>query len=290
MKKFFLSLCLALSSLTLLVTDAQAARLGGSKSMGMQRNTSAVQQGSTAARPAPSPAANPATPAQPPKRNWLGPLAGLAAGLGIAALLSHFGLGEAVGNFLMIVLLGIAALFIIRMLMRRKEAPADSNTLQYAGGNPSPYQNPQALQPALGSNLSGNAGAQDMQFVPNLPAGFDAEAFERSAKVNFLRLQAANDKGDLNDLREFTTPEMFAEIRLDIDARKGATQQTDVVSLEAQVLEVVTEGNRHIASVRFSGLIRESVQAGAEPFNEVWNLVKPVEGNQGWLIAGIQQA
>lgn len=285
MKKFFLSLCLALSSLTLLVTDAEAARLGGNKSMGMQRNTTAVQQGSTAARPASSPAANPAVPAQPPKRNWLGPLAGLAAGLGIAALLSHFGMGEAVGNFLMIVLLGVAALFIIRMLMRRKEAPADNNALQYAGGNPSPYQNPQGLQ-----QLSGNGYAPETPFVANLPAGFDAEAFERSAKVNFLRLQAANDRGDLNDMREFTTPEMFAEIRLDIDARKGATQQTDVVSLDAQVLEVVTEGNRHIASVRFSGLIRENAQAAAEPFNEVWNLIKPVEGNQGWLIAGIQQA
>jgi predicted lipid-binding transport protein (Tim44 family) len=287
MKKFLLGLCLALSSLTMIVTDAQAARLGSGKSVGMQRNTTAVQQGSTAQRPMQAaPNAAPATPAQPQKRNWMGPLAGLAAGLGIAALLSHFGMGEAVGNFLMIALLGFAALFVIRMLMRRKEAPAN-NGLQYAGGTNAMAYN--AQQPAYG-NTAANSYAPEQQFAPNLPAGFDAEGFERTAKVNFLRLQAANDKGDLNDIREFTTPEMYAEIKLDIDARKGASQQTDVVSLDAQLLEVITEGNRHIASVRFSGLIRETAQGAAEPFNEVWNLVKAVEGNQGWQVAGIQQA
>lgn len=287
MKKFLLGLCLALSSLTMIVTDAEAARLGSGRSVGMQRNTTAVQQGSTTQRPMQAaPNAAPATPAQPQKRNWLGPLAGLAAGLGIAALLSHFGMGEAVGNFLMIALLGFAALFVIRMLMRRKETPAN-NSLQYAGGaNPMAYN---AQEPAYG-NTAANSYAPEQQFVPNLPAGFDAEGFERTAKVNFLRLQAANDKGDLNDIREFTTPEMYAEIKLDIDARKGASQQTDVVSLDAQLLEVITEGNRHIASVRFSGLIRESAQGAAEPFNEVWNLVKAAEGNQGWQVAGIQQA
>lgn len=290
MKKFLLGLCLALSSLTMIVTDAEAARLGSGRSMGMQRNTTAVQQGSTAQRPMQAnPATNPATPAQPQKRSWMGPLAGLAAGLGIAALLSHFGMGEAVGNFLMIALLGFAALFVIRMLMQRKAGSATpaNNSLQYAGAaNPMAYN---AQQPAYG-NAAANSYAPEQQFAPNLPAGFDAEGFERTAKVNFLRLQAANDKGDLNDLREFTTPEMYAEIKLDIDARKGATQQTDVVSLDAQVLEVITEGNRHIASVRFSGLIRETAQGAAEPFNEVWNLIKAIDGNQGWQIAGIQQA
>ncbi len=111
----------------------------------------------------------------------------------------------------------------------------------------------------------------------------------RVAKVNFLRMQAAHDAGNLEDLREFTTPEMFAELRLDIDERKGAAQTTDVISVEASLIEVVTEGQRHIASVRFQGTIREEKAGPAVPFDEVWNLVKPEDGSRGWAVAGIQQ-
>jgi predicted lipid-binding transport protein (Tim44 family) len=71
--------------------------------------------------------------------------------------------------------------------------------------------------------------------------------------------------------------------------RSEATQQTDVVTVDAELLEVVTEGKRHIASVRMSGMIREQADAAAEPFNEVWNLSKPVDDSSGWVIAGIQQ-
>src|SRR5204862_987563 len=121
-----------------------------------------------------------------------------------------------------------------------------------------------------------------------LPAGFDAPAFERVAKMIFIRLQAANDVADLNDLRAFTTPEMFAAIKLDLQERGGATQRTDVVRVDAEVLDVATETDRQIVSVRFHGLIREDADAAAEPFDEVWHLVKPVDGSREWAIAGIQ--
>ena len=122
----------------------------------------------------------------------------------------------------------------------------------------------------------------------SLPAGFDAAAFERIAKMIFIRLQAANDTGDLNDLRAFTTPEMFAAIKLDLQERGGAAQQTDVVRVDAEVLDVASEADRQIVSVRFHGLIREEADAGAAPFDEVWHLVKPADGSREWLIAGIQ--
>jgi predicted lipid-binding transport protein (Tim44 family) len=122
-----------------------------------------------------------------------------------------------------------------------------------------------------------------------VPAGFDAAGFERIAKMIFIRLQAANDSGDLNDLRAFTTPEMFAAIRLDLQDRQGSAQQTDVVQIDAAVLDVAEEPERQVVSVRFHGLIREERDAPAAPFDEVWHLVRPRDGSREWAIAGIQQ-
>ena len=122
-----------------------------------------------------------------------------------------------------------------------------------------------------------------------LPAGFDAAAFERIAKMIFIRMQAANDAGDLNDLRAFTTPEMFAAARLDLQERGGVAQQTDVVQIDAEVLDFAQEDGRQIVSVRFHGLIRELKDGGADRFDEVWHLVKPLDASREWAIAGIQQ-
>jgi predicted lipid-binding transport protein (Tim44 family) len=118
-----------------------------------------------------------------------------------------------------------------------------------------------------------------------LPAGFDEAGFLKAAKLNFIRLQAANDSGRVEEVREFTTDELFAELQQDI--RGG--QQTDVVSLQADLVDLTTEGGQHWASVRFSGLIREAPGEQAAEFAEVWNLVKPASGAGGWLLAGIQQ-
>ena len=123
----------------------------------------------------------------------------------------------------------------------------------------------------------------------SIPADFDADAFLRVAKLNFVRMQAANDAKNIDDIREFTSPEMFAEIRMQMTERGDAVQQTDVVRLDAELLEVVTEGDRHIASVRFGGLIREEADGPALPFDEIWHLSKPVVGDKGWVVAGIQQ-
>ena len=104
----------------------------------------------------------------------------------------------------------------------------------------------------------------------------------------FRSLQAANDARDLDTLKEVTTDEMYAAILADLAPRTGP-QHTDVVNLQAQLLEVTTEGDRHWASVRFEGMIREETQEAAA-FQEVWHLQKPVSGQTGWLLAGIQQA
>lgn len=258
--------------------EAEARRLGGGSSFGMQR--------SVTPRPAPAPTKQatpaPTSPTSPtaapaPKRSWLGPIAGLAAGLGIASLLSHFGLGEEFASILMIALLAMAVVFVLKLLMRRS-APSPA-PLQYAGMEGA------AVSPAPAPTFGGSGES----VAPSLPQGFDGEGFLRIAKLNFVRMQAANDVRNLDDMREFVSPEVFAEIKMQMDERGDVKQQTDVVTLNAELLEVVTEDERHIASVRFNGMIRETADGAATPFDEVWNLSKPVDGSRGWLVAGIQQ-
>ena len=286
MKKLFLAVFVSIMALGLSLGDAEAARLGGGRSVGMQRQSVAPTP-ARQATPAPTTPAPAAAPAAAPKRNWLGPLAGLAAGLGIAALLSHFGMGEGMGTILMIGLLVMAAFFVFKLLFRRNPtAVPDVEPMQYAGPGGSVMAPPAQSEPYSGSAASASATAPS---APSVPEGFDTEAFLRVAKLNFVRLQAANDAKNLDDIREFVSPEMYAEIKMQIDERGPAAQQTDIVTLNSELLEVTTEANRHIASVRFSGMIREEIGAAAAPFSELWHLTKPVDGSRGWAIAGIQQ-
>jgi predicted lipid-binding transport protein (Tim44 family) len=290
MKKLILSFCTVVLALGLVVGEAEAARLGGGKSLGMQRQSVAPRPAAPAQQATPAaPSAPVGAPAAAPKRNWMGPLAGLAAGLGIAALFSHFGMGAGMSNFLMIALLALAAVFVFKWLFARKASAAPSDNMQYAGaGGSNPPPQP-ALQPASAPQFGSSAPPLSAAPAARVPEGFDSEGFLRIAKLNFVRLQAANDAKNMDDIREFVAPEMFAEFKMQMDERGNAPQQTDVVTLNAELIEVVTEGNRHIASVHFSGMIREVAGAAAVPFNEVWNLSKPTEGGKGWVISGIQQ-
>lgn len=283
MKRIILAVFTIFLAFGLAAGEASAKRLGGGKSFGIQR------QAVTPKRAAPPQQATPAgAPATSPKRSWMGPIAGLAAGLGLAALFSHLGLGEGMANFFMLALLVLAVFFVFRLLFRRASPAASQPGMQYAGGNG--YGEPAAMRDSLSTAGGSSAGAAVAEQAANIPADFDTEGFVRVAKLNFIRLQAANDSKNLDDLHAFTSPELFAEIKMQMDERGDAPQQTDVVQLDAELLEVVTEGNRHIASVRFSGLLREERDAAPARFEEVWHLAKPVSGDKGWTVAGIQQA
>jgi predicted lipid-binding transport protein (Tim44 family) len=289
--------------------DAEARRMGGGRSIGRQSNT--VQQQATPSQPSqsnqamqqraqPAPAPTPTPAAQPNRSRWLGPIAGLAAGLGIAALLSHFGLGGAfagaMANIIVIAVIAMIAIWLIRRFMGRKR---DAAQPAYAASAPSLNssgtgysQEPRYSAPPTGSYLEpqGNPlSTPSINAAPVVPAGFDSDAFLRNAKVYFVRLQAAWDVGNMEDIREFTTPEMFAEVKVDLSSRGAETSQTDVVQLNAELLGVEERANEYFASVRFSGLIREAPGAAAEPFVEVWNLSKANRPGEGWLLAGIQQ-
>ena len=291
MKAVWLALLVTFFSIGLAPGDVEAARLGGGGGAGMQRSLPRTPPAAVPARPAPAaPAATPGTPG----RSWMGPIAGLAAGLGIAALMSHFGMGAELGNFVMIALLGLVAVFAIRFLMRRfGPASAQSPAMGTSAGPQ--FSASQGSSWASGQSGSGAATSNALSSTvplaagPALPADFDTAGFERIAKTIFIRMQAANDAADLNDLRAFATPEMFAAFKVDLQDRAGKMQQTDVVKVDAEVLDLAVEAGRQIVSVRYHGLIREEKDAVASPFDEVWHLVRPVDGSREWAIAGIQQ-
>ena len=141
----------------------------------------------------------------------------------------------------------------------------------------------------IGSRLGGADAGVATGTVGTIPAGFDTAAFERSARDQFMALQAANDASDLPRLRDYLTPEMFEAVREEVSERRGAAQKTEVFGLQAQVLNVVEEEAQYVVSVRFNGSVRTEAGAVPEDLDEVWHLTKPRTGG-GWLVAGIQQA
>ena len=276
MKRFLLILTLALTSLTLLAANAEAKRMGGGGSIGKQR-TMSPQQTQKAPTAAPATAAAPA-PAPAAGNKWLGPLAGLAIGAGLGALFAGGGLGgmgSAFGGILMMLAVAGVVMFLIAKF--RKPQP---QAMQYAGQG-APYSTPEA------NAFGGSAAA--IPAAKNIPADFPVDAFIRSAKMSFIRLQAANDRKDLNDIREYTTPEMFAEISMQLQERGSAAQSTEVTTLNADLLEVVTENNHAIASVRMSGQLVEN-KGAPDNFDEIWHVQKNLQDDKAvWLLSGIQQ-
>jgi predicted lipid-binding transport protein (Tim44 family) len=314
MKRLLLLLAMVFAvGLSTVATDAEAAkRMGSGKSMGTQRQaTQDKAPGASTPSAAASPGAGAA--AATPARSWMGPMAGLAAGLGLAALASHMGFGDELASMVMMGLLAAAVMVAIGFFMRKRAASQKQTGnapagLQYAHVNPGAArsadnraeQNSPAykvLMPAghgtaIGSGVGpaiGSGMGADRSGASPIPADFDAAAFERNAKVNFIRLQAANDAGDLDDIRQFTTPEMFAELKMDLAERGTTAHKSDVVSIQAQVIEVDEDADRYVVSVHFTGVMRGDASEPDESFSEIWHLQKALRGSSGWVLSGIQQ-
>lgn len=271
MNRFLSFLILVSLSLSMGLGDAEARRFGGGKSVGKQREH--VTQEAPRA-----PSAAPSTANAPRQGNrWLGPLAGLAAGGLLASLFMGGGFhGIQLLDILVIVAIVAAAFFLLRRFGR---GAGQTAPMQYAGAQQVPEATPTPMSSAHGGSGSNRR-----------PTWFDNETFVRSAKASFIRLQAAYDAKDLNDIREYTTPEVFSEISMQVREMGDAKQVTDVVTLDAEVVDVATEGDLVIVSVRFSGLIRENAEDSAQPFSEIWHVQKnQTQPNANWYVAGIQQ-
>jgi predicted lipid-binding transport protein (Tim44 family) len=282
MRIFLGSLVIVFAIFTLLVPDADARRLGGGGNLGKQRQSYSRQEAAPAAAPA-QPSANPARQQARPN-SWLGPLAGLAIG----GLLGSMLFGQAFQGlqlFDILVLAGIAAAAYY-FLRGARRTPTTRAAPSYAGPTTNPSETANFQIPEIGSALE--PPARVPAAVP--PAWFDEPRFIKAAKTHFIRLQTAWDRNDLNDIREYTTPQLFAELSLERQACVGP-QYTEVVDLHADVLDVVTEGDYVIASVRYSGTIREEEHGPALPFNEIWHVQRALNDDRAdWYVAGIQQA
>ena len=304
--------------------------MGKQSSNVVQRNSAPPQQAPapspSQAQPAPAaPAGAAAGAAAKPQRPWGAMLGGLAAGLGLAWLASALGFGEAFAQFLLVLLLAVAVLAVIAWIRRGRAGSAARSPLavQGAGTATSPVT-PRSYQPGnvgndasarpwertqfsgVDAGASGTAGASGSLIGSALgshaalsgsqswgiPADFDTEGFLRASKDNFVRLQAAWDRGDIPALRALMTDEMLAQIEAQLAEREaaqsGVPNVTEVVSLDAQLLGIEDLGREYMASVEFSGLIRENPAEGPAPFREVWNITRPKEGRGGWLVAGVQ--
>jgi len=310
--------------------NAEASRrMGGGKSVGQQSNqvtkrdaapqTPAAPAQNAAPTNAAKPAAAPAAAA--PKKPWGAMLGGLAAGLGLAWLASSLGLGEAFGNILMALLIGVAVLAVIGMILRaRRGGAAQTGGLAYQGAGAS-AENPATFKQYSPSNVGNDASArpwegQNTRFDSSaasqstgsmigsgigsglsgaqtwgIPAGFDVDGFVTAAKRNFVTLQDAWDRSDISALRSMMTDAMVVEIRNQLSEREaqfpGQPNKTEVVMLDAQLLGIEEQADAYLASVEFNGMIREDAASGPSPFREVWNMTKSKQGG-GWLVAGVQ--
>lgn len=311
----FFAIFLALASL-----NAEAARrMGGGGSFGKQSSNvtqrqapTAPGQGATNNAPQSAPMGSPAAA---PKRPWGAMLGGVAAGLGLAWLAHSLGMGEGMGQILMFVMLAMAGVMVLGWFMRRRAAPvAQNHPFAFQGGghgsvvDPKPYRpenvgNDASARPWERSSMAFEApaaGASGSMIGSSLmgsqtwgvPAGFDSEGFIKSAKANFVTLQAAWDRSDIAALRAMMTDGMLVEIRSQLAERESHTgtspNHTDVVMIEARLLGIEDQAEEYMASVEFSGMIREEPSAGPSPFREVWNMTKAKSGNTGWLVAGVQ--
>jgi predicted lipid-binding transport protein (Tim44 family) len=300
-----------------------ARRLGGGGSIGRQSNNVTQRQATppaapaqNSAAPATQPGANPAAAAAP-RRPWGAMLGGLAAGLGLAWLANSLGLGGALSQVLMFALLAMVVMAVIGFIMRARRGGQPNQPYAYQGAgapgdqaaaprqySPDKVGNDASARPWERNTMafdSGKAGpgtgvqiGSALEGSQNwgIPPGFDTEGFIAAAKRNFVTLQDAWDRSDIPSLRAMMTDEMLSEIKSQLGEREnhlgGQPNKTEVVMLEAQLLGIEDLGGDYMASVEFSGMIREEPSAGPSPFREVWNMTKPKSGNSGWLVAGVQ--
>jgi len=320
MNKWFAAIIIGALAATFTLDAEAQRRFGGARNLGRQQpqmqqrqatppaqtpqqQAAPAQPGAQQAAPTKSPAAGAPAAAARPASPMRGALMGLAAGLGIAALASWLGFGEALTMFLTILLIGLALMLAVGFVLRRMRGPQPAaatpgvnrgpGTYSHVGyeTSPAPVERADVFARAGGAR-PGSAMDQFARGVAShgassIPAGFDTASFLAHAKDNFVRLQHSWDSSNLDEIADFTTNEMFIALTHELRARAGGQSRTEVVAIDAELLGIESNADEHVASVKFDGTLR--IDGEIETVSEVWNLVKPANGSGGWLLAGIQQ-
>ena len=320
MKKIGTILGLAALFMLLILSLAEAARLGGGRSFGSRSTysrsyTKPVAPSSSSSTQAPAQVAQPRPttplPAAAPQPSFFSRfgmgLGGLMVGGLIGSMLFGGGLGGGGIGFLDILLIGVIIFFAVKLLRRRKAAQDDSTSAgQDAGQAPPPptdirsraEQSWDALRSpseAGGAGGFGAAAAQpeaqsEAEVLPTVPPGFNVPEFLEGAKTVYARLQHSWDRRDLDDIALFTTPEVLAEIRrqAEVDPKPS---KTELLLINARLLEFREEPRDTVTSVYFDVLLREDVtEDRPKQIREVWHFSRPT-GNleANWRLEGIQQ-
>ncbi|RJR49264.1 MAG: Tim44 domain-containing protein [Desulfobacteraceae bacterium] len=264
---------------------AEARRMGGGRSFGSrpsyQNRSVAPQKQTNQAQPQQGAAGRPG--------GLFGGLGGMMGGMLMGGLLGSLLFGGGMRGFggpglLDILVIGGGLFLLFRYLKSRRTASQEAGGMSFQGGG---YQPQERSMP--GSSWGGAASKEDAVTAQAIPAGFDAEDFLKGAKAAYNRLQDSWNKRDLEDIRQFTSPEVWEEInRQAMDEPAGG--KTEIVLVNAKLLEVKSEGDETIASVYFDVLMRESAEEQRpKQVREVWHFSKEEAPGSFWKLEGIQQ-
>ncbi len=310
-----IAMCVAVSMLA--APLAEAGRLGSGRSSGMSRSYSRPAPAPSYSRPA-QPLPQPSYQAAPqPQRSgpgWGGVAAGAAAGAAAGYLLGSSGNHAAApaapaamapaapaagyaayapqqqqSSFPWGLILLLGGLTVAGYLFFRRKAAVEAPKPAYNGNIGGAFGGTgNNAEPGRVFNIGGGAAPAAAPLVgERLPDGTESAAFLRQAKASFMHLQTMNSPDNVEELRKYLTPDMYESIKADVAANK---ETAEFPNLQAEVVETATEGQQYIATVRFHGMVSESVNAPEQPFEELWHFVKPTApGSLKWLVAGIQQ-
>lgn len=265
MRYFLCCFMLGLLSFGLMVNEASAKRFGGGRSFGVQRSQSSLFSSNKSQ--------NTSFMGQKSNKSRWG---GLLGGMLIGGLLASLFMGNGLFNGLMTWLILGSILFFVISFIKRKMHPGWQSSQSHPWG-----QN-------TFNNHSKPQASNNYHFVNSSqqPADLISESFLRNAKVTFIRLQTAYDQKNYQDIKIFTTPEVYAEIKMQLDEREDEINKTEVIQLNAELLDMSKQTLSTIASVRFTGSIKENDEA-AIPLDEIWHFYQ-FTNSKDWVVGGIQ--
>lgn len=236
-----------------------------------------------------------APPPEPVDTSWKGQLGAMVVAMGGATLAGVLHvhpayIAVAVIAVVTLILLGLLWI-VVRIVINMSQRGPRTYAGDFSNSIDGTRQEPR-VAPSIKPNIKPVTARAAQQIAKSKAAArdhadFDVAKFLRSANASFLRLQKSWDRGDTEDLKQFVTREIYAELKSQIKARGATESRTGVDSLDAELLKLESGDGKYVATVKFSGMIHEEDGLPAK-FMEVWSLTRRIESDN-WRLAGIQQ-